>query len=41
MKILYGVQSDGMGHAMRSLVVAQYLQKQGHRVHIVTSGKAV
>lgn len=39
-KILYGVQSDGMGHALRSRPVIEYLIKQGHSVKIVTSKKA-
>lgn len=39
-KILYGVQSDGMGHALRSKPVIEYLIKQGHQIKIVTSKKA-
>lgn len=41
MKILYGVQSDGMGHALRSYAVIQYLLSQGHTVTVVTSGHAL
>lgn len=41
MKILYGVQSDGMGHALRSYAVIQYLLSQGHTVKVVTSGRAL
>ncbi len=41
MKILYGVQSDGMGHALRSYAVIQYLISEGHTVKVVTSGRAL
>jgi UDP:flavonoid glycosyltransferase YjiC (YdhE family) len=41
MKILYGVQSDGMGHALRSYAVMEYLMAQGHTVKVVTSGRAL
>lgn len=41
MKILYGVQSDGMGHALRSYAVMEYLIAQGHTVKVVTSGRAL
>lgn len=40
MKILYGVVGEGMGHAMRSRVVLEYLLKQGHEVEIMVSGRA-
>jgi uncharacterized protein (TIGR00661 family) len=40
MKILYGVPSEGMGHATRSKVVIEYLLQQGHEVIVVTSDKA-
>ncbi|MBA3046004.1 MAG: teichoic acid biosynthesis protein [Candidatus Thermoplasmatota archaeon] len=40
MNILYGVVGEGLGHAMRSHVVIEHLEKQGHEVKIVTSGKA-
>jgi uncharacterized protein (TIGR00661 family) len=40
MNILYWVQSDGMGHALRSYAVIQYLLSQGHTVKVVTSGRA-
>ncbi len=40
MNILYGVPSEGMGHATRSLVVIQYLISQNHQVKIVTSDRA-
>jgi uncharacterized protein (TIGR00661 family) len=39
MKILYGVPSEGMGHATRSKVIITHLAKN-HDVRIVTSGKA-
>lgn len=40
MKILYGVPSEGMGHATRSKVVLEYLLSQHHDVRIVTSDRA-
>ena len=40
MKILYGVPSEGMGHATRSKVVIEHLMNQKHDVQIVTSGRA-
>jgi uncharacterized protein (TIGR00661 family) len=40
MQILYGVPSEGMGHATRSKVVIEYLLQQKHDVQIVTSGRA-
>lgn len=40
MKILYGVPSEGMGHATRSKVVIEYLLKQNHDVQIVSSDRA-
>ncbi|MEM9696506.1 MAG: glycosyltransferase family protein, partial [Myxococcota bacterium] len=41
MKILYGVVGEGMGHAIRSRVVLEYLVAQGHEIVIMTSGRAV
>ena len=41
MKILYGVVGEGMGHAMRSRVVLEYLVAQGHDVHVIASQRAV
>ena len=38
-KILYGVQSEGMGHALRSKVIIKHLKKD-HELCIVSSGKA-
>lgn len=40
MNILYGVVGEGLGHATRSHVVIEHLEKQGHDVKIVASGKA-
>jgi hypothetical protein len=40
MKILYGVPSEGMGHATRSKVVIAYLLSKGHDVRVVTSDRA-
>lgn len=40
MKILYGVPSEGMGHATRSKVVIGHLIAQGHDVRIATSDRA-
>ncbi len=39
-RILYGVVGEGMGHAMRSMVILEALVKQGHECRIVASGKA-
>ncbi len=40
MRILYGVTGEGLGHAMRSRVVAQHLFARGHEVKLVASGRA-
>jgi uncharacterized protein (TIGR00661 family) len=40
MKILYGLPSEGMGHATRSKVIIQHLLTQNHDVQIVTSDRA-
>lgn len=40
MKILYGVNGEGLGHATRSRVVARHLINQGHEVKIAASGRA-
>jgi UDP:flavonoid glycosyltransferase YjiC (YdhE family) len=40
MKILYGVPSEGMGHATRSQVVVEHLLGRGHDVSIATSDRA-
>jgi uncharacterized protein (TIGR00661 family) len=40
MNILYGVPGEGMGHATRSKVVIDFLLKEGHDVHIVSSARA-
>jgi uncharacterized protein (TIGR00661 family) len=39
-KILYGIPSEGMGHATRSKVVIEHLLAQGHDVRIATSDRA-
>jgi uncharacterized protein (TIGR00661 family) len=38
--VLYGVCGEGMGHAMRSAVVAEHLMGRGHDVRFVSSGSA-
>ncbi|HEY5921613.1 MAG TPA: MJ1255/VC2487 family glycosyltransferase [Kofleriaceae bacterium] len=40
MKILYGVTGEGLGHAMRSRVVAEHLRSRGHDVKLAASGRA-
>lgn len=40
MKILYGVPSEGMGHATRSKVIIRHLLDCGHEVRIATSDRA-
>jgi uncharacterized protein (TIGR00661 family) len=40
MRILYGVVGEGMGHAIRSRVVLEYLFAQGHEVEIMASSRA-
>lgn len=40
MKILYGVPSEGMGHATRSKVVITHLLASGHDVRVATSDRA-
>lgn len=40
MRILYGVTGEGLGHAMRSRVMAQHLYTRGHEVKLVASGRA-
>ncbi len=40
MRILYGVPSEGMGHATRSQVVIRHLLESGHDVRIATSDRA-
>ena len=40
MRILYGVVGEGMGHALRSRVVLDYLLAEGHEVLVVVSGRA-
>ncbi len=40
MKVLYGVNGEGMGHATRSQVVIDALLASGHDVRVVASGAA-
>lgn len=40
MRILYGVVGEGMGHALRSRVVLEFLLAEGHEVLVVVSGRA-
>jgi uncharacterized protein (TIGR00661 family) len=40
MRILYGVTGEGLGHAMRSRVIAQHLYSRGHEVKLAASGRA-
>ncbi len=40
MRILYGVTGEGLGHAMRSRVIAQHLYARGHEVKLAASGRA-
>lgn len=40
MRVLYGVVGEGMGHALRSRVVLDYLLAEGHDVLVVVSGRA-
>jgi uncharacterized protein (TIGR00661 family) len=40
MRILYGVTGEGLGHAMRSRVIADHLRARGHEVKLAASGRA-
>jgi UDP:flavonoid glycosyltransferase YjiC (YdhE family) len=40
MRVLYGVNGEGLGHATRSQVVIAMLLAQGHDVRVVASGRA-
>ena len=40
MRVLYGVVGEGMGHALRSRVVLDFLLAEGHEVLVVVSGRA-
>jgi uncharacterized protein (TIGR00661 family) len=40
MRILYGVAGEGFGHASHALAVADFLEKNGHKVIIITYGQA-
>lgn len=39
-KIIYGIQSDGLGHYSRSKLVIDHLISSGHDVLVLTSGRA-
>jgi uncharacterized protein (TIGR00661 family) len=41
MRILYGAVGEGLGHAMRSRVVAEHLLSEGHDVKMAASGQAL
>ncbi|MFW5852645.1 MAG: glycosyltransferase family protein, partial [Nanoarchaeota archaeon] len=38
-KIIYGIQSDGLGHYSRSKLVIDHLLKKGHEVKVITSDR--
>ncbi|MCA2980821.1 MAG: glycosyltransferase [Myxococcaceae bacterium] len=40
-RIWYGVAGAGLGHTMRAAVIARHLERRGHRVRLVSSGRAV
>jgi uncharacterized protein (TIGR00661 family) len=40
MNILYGVCGDGFGHSSRASIIIENLTKKGHKVKIITYGKA-
>jgi uncharacterized protein (TIGR00661 family) len=40
MRIVYGVNGQGLGHAMRSKVVLDYLTSRGHEIKVVCFGKS-
>lgn len=40
MNILYGVSGDGYGHSSRALSIVDFLAKHGHKVKIITYGRA-
>jgi hypothetical protein len=40
MRVLYGVNGEGLGHATRSQVVIAMLLERGHDVRVVASGRA-
>jgi uncharacterized protein (TIGR00661 family) len=39
-RVLYGVTGEGLGHAMRSRVMADHLRARGHEVKLVASARA-
>jgi uncharacterized protein (TIGR00661 family) len=36
MNIIYGINADGLGHAVRSIPIIKHLKNQGHNIHIIT-----
>ena len=40
MRVLFGVNGEGLGHATRSGVVIDMLLGRGHEVRVVASGRA-
>lgn len=40
MRILYGVSGVGLGHSSRAMLLAGHLEKEGHKVKILTFGDA-
>jgi UDP:flavonoid glycosyltransferase YjiC (YdhE family) len=38
MRILYGVQTTGHGHLVRSTPIIRQLRERGHRVDVLPSG---
>ena len=41
LNILYGVSGEGFGHSSRAMYIADFLEKQGHNVLILTFGKGL
>jgi len=39
-KVLYGVCGEGLGHAIRSKILINYLKQRNHEIRIVAGGKA-
>jgi len=39
-KILYGVCGEGLGHAIRSEILINYLKNKNYEIRIVAGGKA-
>jgi uncharacterized protein (TIGR00661 family) len=41
MKILYAINSDGLGHAVRSIPIINQLKKEGYKIHLITSKNVI